>query len=167
MKLLPGPNGLVTIYNDIYELFYNLFLEIGLTINAQGYLTDTDSDITIMFNNKYIKASLNPNPVYTGKTDILFDPAHNYNLMVKMFGYYIDKREALDDPIGYISQGITDTRNEKDEPIHSVFVDTQTMGRVESLYYRNVYLAFIDCIMRLGGTMVDLHNFDIIEDKKK
>jgi len=166
MQIIPNQQGqLVTIYDNINEAFYNLFLEIGLFINQNGYLQDQDTGIVIRFKDKFIKASLNENvPVYTGKTDIAFEPAHNFTLMQNLMGYYIDKREAGDEPIHYGSQGIYDV---KDTMEHQVFVKTTDGLVYESLLYHNTYLAFMDCVFRLGGNNVDLHNLDIWEERTK
>ena len=151
----------VIIYDTKEEMYYNLFLEMGLFVNQQGYLQDQDTGIVIRYKDKFIKVSLNPNiPVYTGKTDIEFDPKKNFNLMATLMGYYIDKREHGEEPIGYISQGIYD---KKEEMLHSVFIKSQT-GLYESDLYHNSYLGFIDCIFRMGGILTDLHPFDIIEE---
>ena len=152
----------VTIYETKEEMYYNMFLEMGLFVNPQGYLQDQDTGIVIRYKDQFIKVSLNPNvPVYTGKTDIEFDPKKNFNLMVTLMGYYIDKRDHGDEPIGYISQGIYDI---KEEMLHSVFVKSQS-GLYESDLYHNSYLGFVDCIFKMGGILTDLHQFDIVEEE--
>lgn len=165
MQIVPNQFGqIVTIYDSINEAFYNLFLEIGLFVNQNGYLQDQDTGIVIRFKDKFIKVSLNENvPLYTGKTDVPFEPARNFMLMQNLLGYYIDKREASDEPIGYSSQGIYDKR---DTIEHQVFVKTLDGTVYESGLYHNTYLAFMDCIFRLSGSIVDLHNLDFWEEKK-
>ena len=153
----------VIIYDTKEEMYYNMYMEMGLFVNAQGYLQDQDTGIVIRFKDKFIKTSLNPNVVvYTGKTDTEFDPKKNFNLMATLMGYYIDKREHGEEPIGYISQGIYDI---KAEQLHSVFIKSHT-GLYESDLYHNSYLGFIDCIFKMGGILTDLHKFDIVEEEE-
>jgi hypothetical protein len=154
----------VTIYESKEEMYYNMFLEMGLFVNQQGYLQDQDTGIVIRYKDQFIKVSLNPNvPVYTGRTDVEFDPKKNFNLMATLMGYYIDKREHGEEPIGYISQGIFD---KKEEQLHSVFIKSQS-GLYESDLYHNSYLGFIDCIFKMGGILTNLHPFDIVEDEEE
>lgn len=168
MNVVLDQNGnTVIMYDNTYELFYNFFLELGVFVNQQGYLQDSDTNIVLRYNDKFIKASLNPNiPIYPGKTDIAFDPAHNFKLISSLLGYYIDKREASEDPIDYGSQGIFDIRDENGIQYHQVFVKTSKGVSYSSKYYHNVYLGFIDCIFKLSGSNVDLSNLDIIEDEE-
>lgn len=162
MNISFSPDGqMITNYDNIYEMYYNLFLEIGLFVNQDGYLQDSDTGVVIRYKDKYIKASLNDTPIYAGRTDILFDPAHNFDLMRVLMGYYIDKRDAGEEPIGYISQGIYDN---KEEQVHSVFIKSHT-GLYESALYKNSYLGFIDCIFRMGGTIPNLYPYDIVEEE--
>lgn len=161
MNIVATPNGILTLFDTVEEMYYNLFLEIGLFINQNGHLQDSDTGVEIRYKDKFIKVSLNPNqPAYPGRTDVLFDPAHNFNLMQTLFGYYIDKRDHGEEPIGYIAQGIADN---KEEGLHSVFVKSQS-GYYESLWYHNSYMGFIDAIFRMGGVNTDLSQFDIVEE---
>ena len=43
------------------------------------------------------------NTVYGSNNDIVFDPATNYDLMVKLFGYYIEKETTDGNDMGYIA----------------------------------------------------------------
>ena len=147
------------VFDDIPEMYYNLFNEIGLSINKDNYLYDTDTDTVLRFKDKYIKASNKPgDDLYAGKTDVVFDPLKNYTLMTSLFGYYIDK-EFVDRPGFYIAQYIDD--NPEDKHLQRVVVKTQD-GDVYSEYYNNTYLGYIEDIFILSGTMVFLKNFDIV-----
>ena len=48
------PNGKM-IFDDIYEMYFQLFAEIGLGINQNQYLYDQDSMIVLKYKDKYIK----------------------------------------------------------------------------------------------------------------
>lgn len=159
MKFMP--NGKM-IFDDIYEMYYNLFLELGLAVNNDGYLYDTESNIVLKFKDKYIKAAMTRTPVYPGAFDIVFDPSQNYMLMVYMMGYYIDKESSNgEDRIGFIAQYIDEDRS-TDDKIQRVVVKTRN-GNIYSQYYHNIFLAYIEMVFILSGnTSLDLSNFDIV-----
>lgn len=148
-------------FNNIFDMYYDLFSEIGLGINNQQYLYDQDTQITIMFKDKYIKASIDGTPVYAGRNDIVFEPSKNYTLMTRLFEYYLDKCQNSDDGDqlqGYIAHYIEDdSTGEKQR----VVVKTVGRGEICSRFYFNIYLAYIDCIFRIAGYDADLNNFDI------
>lgn len=155
------PNGTV-YFDNIFDMYYDLFSEIGLGINAQQYLYDQDTQITIQFKEKYIKASIDGQPVYAGRNDIVFEPTKNYTLMARLFEYYLDKCQNSDDGDllqGYIAHYIDD--DEKKEK-QRVVVKTAGRGEISSQFYFNVYLAYIDCLFRIAGYCADLSNFDIL-----
>lgn len=154
------PDGKM-IFNDIYEMYYNLFLELGLAVNENGYLYDIDNNIVLKFKDKYIKAAMTRVPVYPGAFDIVFDPSQNYMLMVYMMGYYIDKEVNNENKIGFIAQYIDEDKSTEDK-LQRVVVKTRN-GNICSRYYHNIFLAYIDIIFILSGnTSLDLSNFDIV-----
>ena len=152
-------NGKI-MFDDMYELYYHLFLEIGLSINGNDYLYDQDTEILLMYKDKYIKATTFPVPIYAGRNDIVFDPSQNYNLMVSILGYYIDKESNSDsgDNIGFIAQYIEDN----DIEMQRVVVKTKN-GDYASQFYHNVFLGYIEVIFLLAHSFnVDLSNFDLV-----
>lgn len=158
------PEGKIA-YQSVGELNYNLFMTIGLGIDSEQHLYDQDSEQKLNYKGKYIKAAINDMPIYAGRNDIVFDPSKNYNLMATLIGYYIDKESKSEegDRIGFIAQGTEDT---PDKEFHRIFVQSSIKGRVESDWYQNGYLGFIDCIFKLDGQNIDLHNFDIREEQQ-
>lgn len=152
-------NGKI-MFDDMYELYYHLFLEIGLSINGNNYLYDQDTEIPLMYKDKYIKATTFPVPIYAGRNDIVFDPSQNYNLMVSILGYYIDKESNSDsgDNIGFIAQYIEDN----DIEMQRVVVKTKN-GDYASQFYHNIFLGYIEIIFLLAHSFnVDLSNFDLV-----
>ena len=147
-------------YDNVNELYYNLFLEIGLKINQNQYLQDIDTNIVLEYKKRYIKADLSGNTIYAGMTDVIFDPPHNYGLISTLMGYYIDKRTAEGEDVGYIAQAVIDN-----DFTHQVLVKT-THGDILSKPYHNVYLGYIEVIMTIGGSRVDLRNLDIVEEEE-
>lgn len=159
MQFLPTGH---MIFDDVYEMYYNLFLEIGLAINHNSYLYDTDTGIELKYKDKYIKASVSQAPIYPGMYDIIFDPATNYNLVAVLLGYYIDKvSKSGEDTIGYIAQYIEDNGSVDDRK-QRIAVKTNHGDYFTNFYY-NLYLAYIEMIFLLGGNTVYLSNFDIVE----
>lgn len=153
-------NGTVG-FENIWDLYYDLFSEIGLGINNQQYLYDQDTQTTIMFKDKYIKASINGQPVYAGRNDVVFEPAKNYTLMARLFEYYLDKCQHSDDGDmlqGYIAHYIDDDEAKEKQ---AVVVKTAGRGLIQSSFYFNIYLAYIDCLFKIAGYNADLRNFDI------
>lgn len=146
-------NGFV-IFDDIYEMYYNLFTTIGLAVNQNQYLYDQDNGNIIRFKDKYIKATVQPVTIYAGRNDILFEPARNYQLIIALLGYYIDKNA---EEIGFIAQYI-----DEDKVMEKQRLCIKTKkGLVQSHFYKNIYLGYIECIFILSGDyMVDLSNFD-------
>ena len=49
-------NGTVG-FENIWDMYYDLFSEIGLGINNQQYLYDQDTQVTITFKEKYIQTA--------------------------------------------------------------------------------------------------------------
>ena len=148
-------------FDNIYDMYYDLFSEIGLGINTQQYLYDQDTQVTITFKEKYIKASINGQPIYAGRNDIVFEPAKNYTLMARLFEYYLDKCQQSDDGDlleGYIAHYIDDDETKEKQ---RVVVKTVGRGEISSNYYFNIYLAYIDCLFKIAGYNANLTNFDI------
>lgn len=148
------------IFTNVQELYYDLFNEIGLSIGPNGYLYDQDTGNCIQFEEKYIKYSFGPEPIYAGRNEIVFEPNMNYKLIDRLFGYYLDKCQHDEDGDklgGYIAHFTDETPERKQR----VVVKTLGRGEISSEWYWFIYLAFIDCIFRIAGYAVDLSNFDI------
>ena len=151
-------NGVVQ-FGDTTEMYYNLFNEIGLSINAQQYLYDQDTGITLRYKDKYMKATTSIEPIYAGKSDIIFDPANNFNCMVTLFGYFIEKITASDN-FPYKAQYVEDN---PDKTKQRLVVQTIDGKEYTSEFYNNLYLGFIEVIFQISGFPVNLNNFDNVE----
>lgn len=164
------PNGQIT-FTDFTDMYYDLFMELGLGINGNSYLYDQDTDMPILFKEKYIKANINGAPLYQGRNDIIFDPAKNYSLMDRLFGFYLDKCKNSDDGDilrGYIAHYIEDNpeKTKQRVVVKTVPIEQGGRGLIESDFYYNVYLAFIDCIFKIAGYAPNLQNFDVEPERK-
>lgn len=159
------PNGVM--YDDIYEMYYELFNTIGLSINKDQYLYDQDTGVVIKYNDKYIKATNVPMTLYAGRNDIVFEPQKNYNLMVTLFGYFMDKETNMNEGcnFSFIAQGIEDNPNPENKT-QRLTVRT-SIGDFSSHFYSNLWLGYAELIFVLGNQMgaVDLSNFDVIEEE--
>lgn len=152
-----------TMFDNQAEMFYHLFMEMGLSINSSQYLYDQETGIELKYKDKFIKADVNGNVIYAGKNDIVFDPARNYNMMVTLIGYYIE-RETINGTANFvfIAQSVEDNA---DRTKQRVVVRTNR-GDIASQYYKNVYLGFIEVIFLLAENFIpDLSNLDIDYDK--
>lgn len=163
--MFPSASG-KTCFNDLREMYYNLFLEIGLSVNSENYIYDQDTHTVLKFKDKYMKYSFN-SEVYAGRNDIVFDPSSNYNLMVMLFGYYMEKETSNGNDIGYIAQFTEEEfkrpKDSKERFRQRVVVRTKN-GDICSQFYYNLYLAFIEAIFIISENNYDLSNFDILPE---
>lgn len=150
-------NGKVQ-FDDFFELTYNLFSEMGISLNNENYIYDQDTCQPIKFKEKYIKASFTPQPIYPGRNDIIFEPNKNYNLMVSLFGWFMDKYLHSEDcKINYVAHFVDETP-EKQQRV----VLRTTQGDISTMFYSHLYLSYIETIFLLTDSInPDLHNFDI------
>ena len=160
-----NPDGSIS-YNDIFELYYNLFNTIGLSVNSDQYLYDQDTGIILKYNDKAIKAATAPMNVYAGKNDIVFDPVNNYDIMVKLFGYWLDKEIAIGEnpkfAAGFQSQYIED--HPEDKMLQRFTVCFADGTKYTSHFYTKLYLAYMELIFLIGDDqVVNLSNFDVRE----
>ena len=151
-----------TVYDDVYELYYNMFNAIGLSVNSENKLYDQDTQTFLLYNNHFIKANINNSAVYAGKNDVLFDPYHNYNIMVTLFGTWLDKEiNFYGNNIQYISQYIDDDKDPEDPKQR--FVLKTASGEYRSKWYHNLWLGYAEIIMAISDNIaVDLSNLDIV-----
>jgi hypothetical protein len=165
--MYPSANGKM-YFNDTREMYYNLFIELGLSVNSEQFIYDQDTLIVLKYKDKRIKMSFNGN-VYGSNNDVVFDPSTNYDLMVKLFGYYIEKETANGNDIGYIAHFTEEEFNRpflpKDERYRQRVVVKTKNGDFKTDPYYNIHLAYIEAICILSGNPdYDLSNFDILPE---
>lgn len=149
------------VYNDYGELIYHVLLDIGLSVNREGYIFDDDSRLYLQFKNKYIKTSINNVAVYAGKTDIIFDPIRNYRMMEYLFGYFLEKEKSFGNNMDIIAHFTEEITDEKGTKMRRVGIRTN-IGNIYSNFYKNIYLGFIEMIFRLSDdNEAELQPFDI------
>lgn len=151
----------IGIFGSVPELYFDLFNEMGFSVKSpEGYLYDQDYGTLLTFDNAYIKVPLSDQEIYSGRNEIVFDPAHNYRLVNMLFGLFLDKCKNSED--GDLLEGFVAFYSEDDEDRKQrVVVKTIGRGEISSNWYWNIYLSFFDCVFRINGYTVDLSNFDI------
>lgn len=153
-------NGLM-MFDDIYELTYNLLNAIGLVINPNGYLYDTDSNTIVQFQGRNIKATIDPNiPCFAGQGEVVFDILNNVRLVTTMLGYVIDKETMLN---GFSS--LSHYIDDEPTTYRSALCIKMTDQTVKStLYYTNKCLKYIHGIFLVYEDQfppICLNNFDV------
>ena len=162
-------NGKVQ-FNDKYERDYNLFALMELGLNNEGYLYDQTTGTVLKYNDKFIKATVINYEIFAGKTEVLFHPEENFNLMNRLFSYFIAKTESDMQEEGNdfkIIANFIDEIKSTDKSIPNkqrVIVRISRNGvisDIQSDFFYRTYLAYIHMIFILGnGFDVDLSNFD-------
>lgn len=158
-------------FNTIYELLYDLMVELGIGVTAEQYMYDQNTGAPITVDGKGIKISVDGQPVYAGKNDVVFDPT-NTKLMQYLYGVFLNVAQTSDDGDllgGYIGH-YNDERivSEKDrlKEFKSV-IKTKTKGDIESLWYYQIFLGMFQTMFAVFGYNVDLKNLDYKPIKKE
>ena len=168
MQLISSPLGPTYVFDYPGEMFRDMFMEMGLEVGSDGCIRDQETKNPLRFKDKYIKCSITPYPIYAGNTDVLLELQHSYSIIEKLFGYYLDYAQNTDDGDitgGMIGGFFIDELPDKSK--QRVALKTRMRGEISSDYYFNTLLAFVDCIFKIAGTNVDLHNFDVDTRSKK
>lgn len=158
-----SPYGLV--FNDEFELTYNLLSAIGIEVRRDGSLFDTDTHTIIHFNGKMMKANIDPHHIiYAGQGEGIFEPLTNVRQVTTMLGYFIDKKQNLEDMefSSYFPAEI-------EHPVTGWKFSNLTMkcgahNQIATAYYYNKCLKFIEMIFLLDDQQVNLLNFDSTEN---
>ena len=152
---------------DLNDLILNYLSEMGLGVLEGGYLYDQDTGIILEYKGAKIKITINGIQAYAGMNELVYDVVRNYGITNSLFGKYLDKCQDTDDGDilqGYIGHFILDS---DDKTMQKVTVRTKGRGDITSKFYKNVFLAFIDCTFRISGYNIDLSAFDIDYDEVK
>ena len=160
-----NPDGSMS-FESYGDLYFHMFIEMGLSINKDSYLFDQDSgsQFPLQFDGKAIKANTKDQPIYVGENEVAFDPTTNYSVMSRLFYYYLDKYASNEDrEYTYLAHSIEDN---PDRTKQCVCIKTDK-GKIYSKFYYNLYLAYIEMIFKIGGSCpLDLSNFDIPREQR-
>lgn len=152
------------IFDDEYELTYNLLSCIGLEIKQDGSLYDPDLETIIHFNGKLLKANIYPNNLhYAGQGEIMFEPLSNIKQVTELLGFFINKKQNIDkmEFMSYYSEEIDDFKTER--KYTNLTIKYSSNKEQSTNYYHNPNIKFIELIFILGDMNVNLVNFDPIE----
>lgn len=160
MKIQPDGS---TMYDDIYDLTYNLLNSIGISIDNSAYLYDQDTSTNIDFQGRRLKCSVNPNiPCFAGQGEVVFDLT-NVRQMATMLGYAISKEEAQNPEFKVISHYISEFPS--DNKFTSMNLKLMNGDLKTTKFYYNKCLKFIAGIFLVYDELVDLSNFDTIPER--
>ena len=134
--------------------------EMGVGIGPDYVLYDEDTGAPVQFQGKNIKFSANnPELVYIGAGDVLFDPVHNLRMVTTMMGMYLDKEESN----GKEAQCMYDDNNREDRTTYHT-IKFSNGESVTSKFYKNRCLAICDNFLEMANMNSDLSEFDDKEE---
>ena len=158
--------------NTLEDLVFHLLNEIGLGINANGFVYDQDTEQEIYYNGKQIIASVDPRyPAIANDLYGLFDPVFDGKFMSMMLGYYLKKSESqgIIDPISMTEQIAETPFWNYLNPVKTrktrVVVICDGHKEYVSEYYYQKGLKFSDMILRIGGNHMNLFKFDSVPEE--
>ena len=76
------------------ELYYHLLLEMGLALDKLNHLYDQNTGDTLAWKDKYIKCSVDDQPIYAGKDEIIFSLDENFQLFMNLYAHFLDTLAA-------------------------------------------------------------------------
>ena len=134
--------------------------EMGVGIGPDYVLYDEDTGAPVQFQGKNIKFSANnPELVYIGAGDVLFDPVHNLRMVTTMMGMYLDKEESN----GKEAQCMYDDNNREDRTT-SHTIKFSNGESITSKFYKNRCLTICDNFLEMANMNSDLSEFDDKEE---
>lgn len=151
------------IFDDEFELTYEILNEMELELRPDGTIYDRLRNKLYYFNGMLVKASTNPHQMhYAGQGEIAFDILHNVRMATVMFGNYLQNCQA--DGMEFVSW----FQEERESPeiegakMTNLSIKKDSIFVLESPFFYNKCLKFIWCLFHLQDTRVDLSNFDTI-----
>lgn len=160
-------NNGTMMFDDVFDLTYNLLTEIGLNIR-NGYIFDQDntSGEPLQFQGRMIKATVDRNiPCYAGQGEITFDILDNVRLVTTLLGYCIDKETALNG-FSCLSHFIEELPTDDIIRPTALSIKMPDYSTRSTKYYYNKCLKYIHAIFLIYEDNVDLSNFDFNESAK-
>lgn len=155
------------IFQDVYDLTYNLLSEIGISVLPDGRMIDQDYQCAINFGGSILKANIDPRYIkYAGQGESIFEPLTNVRQVTTLLGYQLDKKQKLEgmEFISYYPEEIEDEITGVKYTNLSLKYGTGFHDVISSRYYFNKCLKYIDLMFMIEGDQVDLHNFDPVTE---
>lgn len=155
------------IFDDVYDLTYNLLSEIGISVLPDGRMVDQDMGCIINFGGSILKANIDPRYIkYAGQGESIFEPLTNIRQVTTLLGYHLDKKQKLEgmEFISYYPEEIEEEITGIKFTNLSLKYGIGFNDVISSRFYFNKCLKYIDLIFAIEGDQADLHNFDIITE---
>ena len=160
------------MYEDEYELTYNLLNALSMSVRPDGSIIDTEISgagtntariigTPITFSGKILKANIDRNNIhYAGEGEVMLDVLTNNKMLDRLLGLFLDKLRVFDskEVLSYFSNEIKD---DNDVKTFNVNVKFENGEEYNSAYYLNKCLPIIDLIFQMSEENVDLSNFNI------
>ena len=153
------------IFNDVFELTYELLNEMELSVESNGVAYDQTTATHLADNGNMIKFSTVPTDIkYAGQGEVAYDPLTSIKINTSLLGYYIDKR-IKEEGMPFVSYFQEETVDENDIKKSALTIKYDSINSSTTHYYYNPNLKLIELIFVISGQRVDLSNFDSIDEK--
>jgi len=157
------PDGVIQ-FADIYELTYELFNDLDLEVKSDGLVYDTRECSILAFNGTNLKANIDPyNIHYAGNGEMMCDILTNIKLITRLFGWDL-KRKIDSNQISFRSYYPTEVVGDDEIKRTNLTIKLDDINFINTKFYHNKCLKFIEMMFILNGDNVNLYNFDIIEE---
>lgn len=150
---------------DAEYLIGMVMKEIGLYYDPTGVVKDQDTGQIVNFRDRVLLYSNQPVLFSDTKDRMVFNPLISYKLMNIMFSYFIEKIFTLDGiyyPIVY-----TTKEEPEEERVALHLKDPDRQVSIDTRYYNNIILAYIEAIGKINGNDYDLSQYDSLEPYRK
>lgn len=129
-----------------------LMEEIGLAVDNKGNIIDQDTMQPIKFRNKNLKNDMSKGFRHY---DVVFNPENNLRQMESLLRYAANK-----DEIEILTYGVSPNK----DGTYTCVVTTNTEC-LESKKYNNPSLGYVENVLKLYGTDMDLKEYDRKKDE--
>ena len=157
-------NGAMS-FDDVFELNYELLSQLEMNVRHDGTIFDPTTNNILAFNGMIIKASIKPNEIhYAGQGEIEFDILNNVRMITTLFGTFLDRK--IKSGMQFRSYYPEERLEGEDIKSSSLTVKFDDYNSITTPFYHNKCLKFIHMIYALEEELVDLSNFDQIEEEE-
>ena len=147
------------IFEDIFELNYEVLNEMELELRPDGTIFDNNQNKVLSFNGMIIKASIRPDQIhYAGQGEIEFDILNNVRLVTTLLGLSIQRH--INEGMPFLSYFPEERTEDDDSKVSNLTVKFDNTREISTQFYHNKCLKFIEMIFLLEEDKVNLMNFD-------
>ena len=153
------------------ELYYHLLLEMGLGLDKANHVYDQTSGDTLAWREKYIKCSVDDQPIYAGKDEVIFSIDENFQLFMSIYAHFLNNIAEGEDYNFRVTAHYVDFNEEIEKSILTIKIEYKdpSFGTkvITTDAYSDAWLCYIESIFLLNDNPgFDLHNFDQIREKR-